>query len=104
MEECRAEAVGVYLCLDPSVLAIFGHTDAADADNLIDINWLSMVRRWRRAPGSTHARDPRSPCARGVSWAATTTAAHSAAPASSHWHTTPRRRSRGARPTCKRAM
>jgi len=49
-EECRAESVGLYLCLEPQVLEVFGHTDAADvvkAGGIHDItytNWLLMVK------------------------------------------------------------
>uniref|UniRef100_A0A8D3CPH0 Dipeptidyl peptidase 3 n=1 Tax=Scophthalmus maximus TaxID=52904 RepID=A0A8D3CPH0_SCOMX len=42
-EECRAECVGLYLCLKKNVLSIFGH-EGEDADNVVYINWLSMVR------------------------------------------------------------
>lgn len=42
-EECRAECVGIYLCTDKQVLRIFGH-EGADADNIVYINWLNMVR------------------------------------------------------------
>ncbi|XP_012939404.1 dipeptidyl peptidase 3 [Aplysia californica] len=42
-EECRAECVGIYLCLLSDVLEIFGHT-GDDADDIIYINWLNMVR------------------------------------------------------------
>ncbi|XP_021378701.1 dipeptidyl peptidase 3-like [Mizuhopecten yessoensis] len=42
-EECRAECVGIYLCLSAKVLRIFGHTDDA-ADDIIYINWLNMAR------------------------------------------------------------
>uniref|UniRef100_A0A3Q3WMX7 Dipeptidyl peptidase 3 n=1 Tax=Mola mola TaxID=94237 RepID=A0A3Q3WMX7_MOLML len=42
-EECRAECVGLYLCLNKQVLSIFGHEDQ-DADDVVFINWLSMVR------------------------------------------------------------
>uniref|UniRef100_A0A3Q3BMH5 Dipeptidyl peptidase 3 n=1 Tax=Haplochromis burtoni TaxID=8153 RepID=A0A3Q3BMH5_HAPBU len=61
-EECRAECVGLYLCLNKQVLSIFGH-EGQDADDVVYINWLSMVRagllglefytpeskRWRQA-------------------------------------------------------
>ncbi|MEQ2279318.1 bifunctional diacylglycerol diphosphate phosphatase/phosphatidate phosphatase [Ameca splendens] len=42
-EECRAECVGLYLCLNKQALSIFGH-DAQDAEDVVYINWLSMVR------------------------------------------------------------
>uniref|UniRef100_A0A671VKD4 Dipeptidyl peptidase 3 n=1 Tax=Sparus aurata TaxID=8175 RepID=A0A671VKD4_SPAAU len=40
-EECRAECVGLYLCLKNQV--IFGH-DGQDAEDVVYVNWLSMVR------------------------------------------------------------
>ncbi|PAA77353.1 hypothetical protein BOX15_Mlig003174g5, partial [Macrostomum lignano] len=43
-EECRAECVGVYLCDVPEVLAVFGHPDKAEADEVIYVNWLCMAR------------------------------------------------------------
>uniref|UniRef100_A0A0B6YUJ3 Dipeptidyl peptidase 3 n=1 Tax=Arion vulgaris TaxID=1028688 RepID=A0A0B6YUJ3_9EUPU len=42
-EECRAECVGIYLCLLSDVLKIFGHV-GDDADDIIYINWLNMVK------------------------------------------------------------
>ncbi|KAF7206239.1 dipeptidyl peptidase 3 [Nothobranchius furzeri] len=42
-EECRAECVGLYLCLNKQVLSIFGHEDQ-DAEDVVYMNWLSMVR------------------------------------------------------------
>ncbi|XP_017276869.1 dipeptidyl peptidase 3 [Kryptolebias marmoratus] len=42
-EECRAECVGLYLCLNKQVLSIFGH-EGLDAEDVVYINWLSMVR------------------------------------------------------------
>ncbi|XP_078391770.1 dipeptidyl peptidase 3 [Cetorhinus maximus] len=42
-EECRAECVGMYLCLNREVLKIFGH-EGTDADDVIYVNWLTMVR------------------------------------------------------------
>jgi dipeptidyl-peptidase III len=50
-EECRAEAVGIYLCDLPEVLSIFGHEEEAKASQTVSsvpdvvyINWLSMAR------------------------------------------------------------
>ncbi|XP_077361575.1 dipeptidyl peptidase 3 [Festucalex cinctus] len=42
-EECRAECVGLYLSLNKDVLSIFGH-EGQDADDVVYVNWLSMVR------------------------------------------------------------
>ncbi|XP_049597946.1 dipeptidyl peptidase 3 [Syngnathus scovelli] len=42
-EECRAESVGLYLSLIKDVLSIFGH-EGQDADDVVYVNWLSMVR------------------------------------------------------------
>ncbi|XP_070622351.1 dipeptidyl peptidase 3 [Erythrolamprus reginae] len=42
-EECRAECVGLYLCLNKDVLRIFA-LKGEDAENVIYINWLNMVR------------------------------------------------------------
>ncbi|CAL8123901.1 unnamed protein product [Orchesella dallaii] len=41
-EECRADCVGLLLCLDKDVLKIFG-LEGAKADTIIYTNWLSMV-------------------------------------------------------------
>ncbi|KAI4887872.1 hypothetical protein NFI96_015080, partial [Prochilodus magdalenae] len=42
-EECRAECVGLYLCLNTQVLSIFGN-EGEDAEEVVYINWLNMVR------------------------------------------------------------
>ncbi|XP_066575009.1 dipeptidyl peptidase 3 [Amia ocellicauda] len=42
-EECRAECVGLYLCLNKQVLSIFGH-EGEDAEEVVYVNWLTMVR------------------------------------------------------------
>ncbi|XP_051956429.1 dipeptidyl peptidase 3 [Xyrauchen texanus] len=42
-EECRAECVGLYLCLNKQVLSIFGH-EGQDAEEVVYVNWLNMVR------------------------------------------------------------
>merc|ERR1719245_843500 len=41
-EECRAECVGLHLCLEPGVCEIFGHA-GADIEDIKYANWLSMV-------------------------------------------------------------
>jgi len=41
-EECRAECVGLHLCLEPGVVEIFGHS-GSDVPDIQYANWLSMV-------------------------------------------------------------
>lgn len=43
-EECRAECTGIYLCLQPSILEVFGHSSQSAQEDLIYVNWLLMVR------------------------------------------------------------
>uniref|UniRef100_A0A8C5MRF0 Dipeptidyl peptidase 3 n=1 Tax=Leptobrachium leishanense TaxID=445787 RepID=A0A8C5MRF0_9ANUR len=42
-EECRAECVGLYLCVNEEILRIFGHKDQ-EAQDVLYVNWLNMVR------------------------------------------------------------
>ncbi|KAH6564881.1 hypothetical protein BSLG_005489 [Batrachochytrium salamandrivorans] len=43
-EECRAEAVAMYLCVNDSVLDIFGVLDKQDREDIVYICYLNMAR------------------------------------------------------------
>jgi len=43
-EECRAEAVGIFLSTFPQVLEIFGYSEHKQQSDIMHSNWLQMVR------------------------------------------------------------
>lgn len=57
-EECRAEAVGLFLCLNKEILNIFGHTDEQTMSDVIYVNWLLLI--WGGVGLSTELYNPKT--------------------------------------------
>ena len=55
--ECRAELVGMHLCVNRDILNVFGHSDPKSQDDIIYINYLNMARSGLL---SLEAYDPKS--------------------------------------------